>query len=156
MCVCVCFMSMEKSRSLPEYSSSYAGEFDCEDRGNSYNFNGPRARGEGFTPPTDPELKRKKRIAAYNMFTTEGKLKSTMRYSFKWIKNKFTDVRYGVWCTYICIICHVIFMFCHIISRVLRKNCAYRHVTWNRRWKHSTSSLGQKIWFLLNYHLSDL
>lgn len=87
---------MEKCRSLPQYSSSYYGEFDLDNRPNGYSFNGPSYKGEGFTPSCDPELKRKKRVAAYNMFTTEGKLKSTMRDSFKWIKNKFTDVRYSL------------------------------------------------------------
>lgn len=87
---------MDKSRSFPEYSSSYCGEFEPENRGNAYSFNGPNAKGEGFTPPSDPELKRRKRIAAYNMFTTERKPKSTMRERFKWIKNKFTDVRYNL------------------------------------------------------------
>lgn len=82
---------MEKSRSLPEYSSSYYGEFELDNRANAYSFNGPSSRGQGFTPPCDPEVKRKKRIAAYNMFTTERKLKSAMRESFKWIKNKFTS-----------------------------------------------------------------
>lgn len=79
---------MDKSRSFPEYSS--CGELESENRGNAYSFNGPNA-----TPPSDPELKRRKRIAAYNMFTTERKLKSTMRERLKWIKNKFTDVRYS-------------------------------------------------------------
>lgn len=79
---------MEKSRSLGDYSS------ELDNRENAYSFNGPSSKGEGFTPPCDPELKRKKRIAAYNMFTTQLKLKSTMRESFKWIKNKFTHVRY--------------------------------------------------------------
>ncbi|KAM7507927.1 hypothetical protein LguiA_018380 [Lonicera macranthoides] len=89
---------MEKSRSFPEYSSSYSGEFGFEDRSSttSYTFNGPSTKREGFASAVDPEFKRKKRIAAYNMFTTEGKLKSTVRDSFKWIKTKFTDVRYRV------------------------------------------------------------
>ncbi|CAL5332947.1 hypothetical protein ACSBR2_001057 [Camellia fascicularis] len=88
---------MEKSRSFPEYSCSYSGEFEFGDRSNSsYTFNGPSNKGEGFAPSNDPELKRKKRIASYNMFTTEGKLKSSLRDSFKWVKSKFTDTRYGL------------------------------------------------------------
>ncbi|KAL5714716.1 hypothetical protein ACHQM5_016639 [Ranunculus cassubicifolius] len=81
---------MEKSRSFPEYSSAHSGgEFGFEDRCNttsSYSFNGQ-------PKDSDPELKRKKRIAAYNVFTTEGKVKSTVRSSFKWIKTKFTEIR---------------------------------------------------------------
>ncbi|KAL4557701.1 hypothetical protein LXL04_035888 [Taraxacum kok-saghyz] len=79
---------MEKSRSFPEYSSSYRNSSGLKDGSRSYAFNGPIA--------IDGETKRKKRIAEYNMFTTGSKLKSTVRDSFKWIKNKFTDVRYGI------------------------------------------------------------
>ncbi|KAG6624194.1 hypothetical protein CIPAW_16G009100 [Carya illinoinensis] len=64
---------MEKSRSFPEYSSSYSGEFGFHDgeRAKSYNFNGPCEKGNGFAASCDPELKRKKRIASYNVFTLE-------------------------------------------------------------------------------------
>nr|XP_009764165.1 PREDICTED: uncharacterized protein LOC104215926 [Nicotiana sylvestris] len=84
---------MEKSRSYPQYSSSnYSGELQG-DQSNVYTFNGPTTK--GFAPANDPEIKRKKRIAAYNMFTTEGKVKATVRESFKWIKTKLTDIRYS-------------------------------------------------------------
>ena len=89
-------LGMEKSRSFPEYSSSYAGEFGFHDRSNSYSFNGPCNKGSGFATSNDPELKRKKRIASYNVFTMEGKLKTSVRSSFKWIKTKLSDIRYGV------------------------------------------------------------
>ena len=89
-------MGMEKSRSFPEYSSAYAGEFGFQDRSNSYSFNGPSNKGSGFTSSNDPELKRKKRIASYNVFTMEQKLKSSVRGSFKWVKSKLSDIRYGV------------------------------------------------------------
>lgn len=90
--------TMEKSRSFPQYSSSYSKEYGFQDGSTSYVFNGPTnsKNNQGFTASNDPELKRKKRIAAYNMFTTEGKLKATVRESFKWIKTKLTDVRYGL------------------------------------------------------------
>lgn len=89
---------MEKSRSFPEYSSAaYAGEFGFQDRSNSYSFNGPSNRkGNGFATSNDPELKRKKRIASYNVFTVEQKLKSSVRSSFKWVKSKLSDMRYGM------------------------------------------------------------
>lgn len=75
---------MEKSKSFPQYSSFFSGEFGFEDQSNSYNFNGPSQKGNGFATSSDPELKRKKRIASYNVFTVEGKLKSSARNSFKW------------------------------------------------------------------------
>ena len=89
-------MIMEKSKSLPQYSSSYSGEYGFRERSQSYNFNGPSQKGDGFATSTDPELKRKKRIASYNVFTMEGKLKSNVRSSLKWIKTKFTDIGFGV------------------------------------------------------------
>ncbi|KAI3762030.1 hypothetical protein L1987_52453 [Smallanthus sonchifolius] len=69
---------MEKRRS---FSSSHTNGFGYKDGpgSRSYAFNGPAA--------TDGEMKRKKRIAEYNMFTTGTKIKS----AFKWIKNKFAD-----------------------------------------------------------------
>lgn len=90
---------MEKSRSFPQYSSSYSGgEFRCMDEySNSYSFNGPSDKGPSSS---DPEIKRKKRVASYNFFTMEGKLKSSVRGSFKWIKTKVSEIRYGDWtCT---------------------------------------------------------
>lgn len=75
---------MEKSRSYPHYSS----KFGSDNQTDPYTFNGPSMN--------EPEMKRKKRIAAYNMFTTEGKLKASMRESFKWIKTKINGVRYNL------------------------------------------------------------
>ena len=86
---------MEKSKSFPEYSCSYS-EFGFRERSNSYSFNGPTEKESGFCAANDPELKRKKRIKAYNVLTAEGKLKTSVRNSIKWIKNKFSDIRYGV------------------------------------------------------------
>ncbi|XWS21810.1 hypothetical protein CRYUN_Cryun30bG0086900 [Craigia yunnanensis] len=87
---------MKKSMSFPEYSSSFFGEFVFENQSNSYNFNGPCSKSKGFAASNDPEHKRKKRIASYNVFTMEGKLKSSVRNNFKWIKSKFSDVHYGM------------------------------------------------------------
>ncbi|KAG5051145.1 hypothetical protein JHK87_003343 [Glycine soja] len=86
---------MEKNNSLPKYSSSYS-EFGFAERSNSYNFNGPIQKGSGFCAANDPELKRKKRIKAYNVFTVEEKLKTSVRNGFKWIKDKFGDIHSGV------------------------------------------------------------
>ncbi|KAL6010380.1 hypothetical protein ACLOJK_000811 [Asimina triloba] len=87
---------MEKSRSFPEYSYSRAG-FGFGEEPKSYSFNGPsnKSGSSGFASSSDPELKRKKRVASYNVLTVEGKLKSSVRSSFKWIKNKLTEIRHG-------------------------------------------------------------
>ncbi|KAL6873825.1 hypothetical protein ACP4OV_013907 [Aristida adscensionis] len=91
---------MEKCRSVPhEHSSAYdygwggGGGYDYEDvagggGGRSYSFNGPSAR-------EDPEAKRRRRVAAYNVFATQGRIKSTVRSSVKWLKSKLSDIRYG-------------------------------------------------------------
>lgn len=83
---------MEKSRSFPQYSLGVG----YEDQPGPYSFNGPSAKEQGFGASNDPEMKRKKRIASYNMFATEGKLKASMRGSFKWIKTKIDDIRYNL------------------------------------------------------------
>ncbi|KAK8581140.1 hypothetical protein V6N13_144183 [Hibiscus sabdariffa] len=43
----------------------------------------------------DPELQRKKRVAAYKVYAVEGKMKGSLRRSFRWIKNTCTQVVYG-------------------------------------------------------------
>ncbi|KZV25973.1 hypothetical protein F511_08918 [Dorcoceras hygrometricum] len=75
---------MEKNKSFPYYSPSAYAEAD-EDRVKSYSFNGP---------VDTPEVKRRRRVAEYNMYGVEGKVKSSLKSSFKWIKNKFTDSNY--------------------------------------------------------------
>lgn len=39
----------------------------------------------------DPELQRKKRVAGYKVYSVEGKMKGSLRKSFRWIK----DIVYG-------------------------------------------------------------
>ncbi|KAK9713304.1 hypothetical protein RND81_06G018300 [Saponaria officinalis] len=82
---------MEKSKSFPEYSSYVKARYAFEDRPNAYSFNGPNSNGDEFAHCGHPETKRKKRVASYNMYSMERKLKSSFQNSFKWIKSKFTD-----------------------------------------------------------------
>lgn len=156
---------MEKSKSFPQYSSFFSGEFGFEDQSNSYNFNGPSQKGNGFATSSDPELKRKKRIASYNVFTVEGKLKSSARNSFKWIKSKFSDARYGMWISitwkYIgfnfnsfmggSIFFFVLFSFCpplKITTSVMKSGCSGSslHGTYMHAMHHL---LGSIIWGVL-------
>ncbi|XWS76623.1 hypothetical protein CRYUN_Cryun01aG0192800 [Craigia yunnanensis] len=44
---------------------------------------------------TDPEMKRKKRIAKYKVYTVEGKVKSSLRKGLRWIKNKCSQIVHG-------------------------------------------------------------
>ncbi|OWM79857.1 uncharacterized protein LOC116210252 [Punica granatum] len=88
---------MEKSKSFAGYSSSYSEvRFGLEDRSKSYSFNGPSDGLDRLGPSGNPEHKRQQRVASYNMYAVEGKLKSSLRNSFKWIKSKFSDNFYDV------------------------------------------------------------
>ncbi|KAL5791904.1 hypothetical protein ACOSP7_000498 [Xanthoceras sorbifolium] len=44
---------------------------------------------------TDPEMKRKKRIAKYKVYTVEGKVKASLRKGLRWIKNKCSEIVHG-------------------------------------------------------------
>ncbi|GMN33394.1 hypothetical protein TIFTF001_004132 [Ficus carica] len=88
---------MDRSKSLPGHYSSLYGDarFGFEDRAKSYSFNGPSGLVEDELGSSEnPEMKRRKRVASYNMYAVEGKLKSSLRNSFKWIKSKFVDTYY--------------------------------------------------------------
>ncbi|KAJ4715491.1 DUF3511 domain protein [Melia azedarach] len=83
---------MEKSKSFSGYTTfSSDGRCGLEERSKSYSFNGPAGKTDVLASSGNPEIKRKQRVAAYNMYTMEGKLKTSLRNSFKWIKNKFSD-----------------------------------------------------------------
>ncbi|KAE8658051.1 hypothetical protein F3Y22_tig00116975pilonHSYRG00134 [Hibiscus syriacus] len=44
-----------------------------------------------------PEFQRKKRVASYKMYSVEGKVEGSLRRSFRWLKDKYTQVVYGWW-----------------------------------------------------------
>ncbi|PIN02087.1 hypothetical protein CDL12_25404 [Handroanthus impetiginosus] len=45
----------------------------------------------------DPEFQRKRRVASYKVYSVEGKVKGSIRKSFRWLKNRYTQVLYGWW-----------------------------------------------------------
>ncbi|KAI4337155.1 hypothetical protein L6164_015603 [Bauhinia variegata] len=45
----------------------------------------------------DPEFQRKKRVASYKMYSVEGKVKGSLRKSFRWLKDRYYQVVYGWW-----------------------------------------------------------
>lgn len=45
----------------------------------------------------DPELQRKKRVASYKVYAVEGKMKGSVKKSFRWIKSTCANVVYGSW-----------------------------------------------------------
>ncbi|TKY73885.1 hypothetical protein E2542_SST02642 [Spatholobus suberectus] len=87
---------MEKCKSFSAYRSGYYHDVRAgfEDRSKSYSFNGPSTKRDVLATNGNPEVKRRKRVASYNMYTMEAKLKSSLRSSFKWIKNKLVDDYY--------------------------------------------------------------
>ncbi|KAH7520752.1 hypothetical protein FEM48_Zijuj08G0178800 [Ziziphus jujuba var. spinosa] len=68
---------MERSKSFSGYYTPYEeARFGFENRSKSYSFNGPSSCSkEDGLYGTNPELKRRKRVAAYNMYTTEEEIK---------------------------------------------------------------------------------
>ncbi|XP_076883543.1 uncharacterized protein LOC143532361 [Bidens hawaiensis] len=45
---------------------------------------------------SDPESKRKKRIAKYKVYTIEGRVKASFRNGIRWIKSKCSDFIHGI------------------------------------------------------------
>lgn len=43
----------------------------------------------------DPEMKRRKRIAKYKVYTVEGRVKASIRNGLRWIKNKCSEIIHG-------------------------------------------------------------
>ncbi|KAK6120402.1 hypothetical protein DH2020_045882 [Rehmannia glutinosa] len=91
------------------YSASYAssttaaqnnGHMDIvvADSGEQWKFkkgkstNGVDSRNWSFN---DPELQRKKRVASYKVYTVEGKMKGSIKKSFRWLKERYTKMVYG-------------------------------------------------------------
>uniref|UniRef100_A0A7N1A173 Uncharacterized protein n=1 Tax=Kalanchoe fedtschenkoi TaxID=63787 RepID=A0A7N1A173_KALFE len=84
-----------RSKSVPDssrYSRAEFGQLDDDDGAKAYSFNGKADCGR---LGSNPEEKRRKRVATYNMIGVEGKVKTCFRNSFKWIKNKFSDSAYN-------------------------------------------------------------
>lgn len=43
----------------------------------------------------DPDMERKRRVAAYKAYAMEGKVKGSFRKSFKWVKDRYLHLVYG-------------------------------------------------------------
>uniref|UniRef100_A0A0E0KCP1 DUF3511 domain-containing protein n=1 Tax=Oryza punctata TaxID=4537 RepID=A0A0E0KCP1_ORYPU len=44
---------------------------------------------------SDPEMKRRRRVASYKAYSVEGKVKSSLRRGFRWIKAKCSELIHG-------------------------------------------------------------
>ncbi|EEF46093.1 uncharacterized protein LOC8274549 [Ricinus communis] len=93
------------SYELRSYSASYA---QSQMANNNFTTNtrdfklktGKNASGSSSSKSwsfTDPEFQRKKRVASYKMYSVEGKVKGSFRRSFRWLKDRYTQVVYGWW-----------------------------------------------------------
>ncbi|PWA65281.1 hypothetical protein CTI12_AA335750 [Artemisia annua] len=58
----------------------------------SKSTNGSMTKAWSFS---DPELQRKKRVASYKAYTVEGKVKGSFKKSFRWIKDKYSQMGVG-------------------------------------------------------------
>ncbi|TKY61735.1 ATP-dependent DNA helicase Q 1 [Spatholobus suberectus] len=79
----------------------YGGERRMEVvSGKSHGWSGTRSpdSAQGSEKPrrfSDPEAKRKKRIAKYKVYGVEGKVKATLRKGLRWIKKKCSQIAHG-------------------------------------------------------------
>ncbi|KAL6339671.1 hypothetical protein AAG906_034756 [Vitis piasezkii] len=61
-------------------------------RGESVNHGSSAAKPWDFG---DPDMRRRKRIAKYKVYTVEGKVKSSLRKGLRWFKNKCHEIIHG-------------------------------------------------------------
>lgn len=82
--------SVNSSYTQPNFYNNFDGQF-------SYDFDRKLKRAKTTSGSSslskvwcfsDPEYKRKKRVAGYRALTLEGKVKGSFRKSFKWLKDK--------------------------------------------------------------------
>ncbi|XP_052186976.1 uncharacterized protein LOC127797855 [Diospyros lotus] len=52
----------------------------------------PATKPWGFN---DPEMKRRRRIARYKVYSVEGRVKACVRKGLRWIKNKCSEIVHG-------------------------------------------------------------
>ncbi|KAK4407925.1 hypothetical protein Sango_0373500 [Sesamum angolense] len=53
----------------------------------------PGGKAWGFS--IDPEMKRRKRIARYKVYSVEGRVKASIRNGLRWFKNKCSELIHG-------------------------------------------------------------
>ncbi|XP_010519843.1 PREDICTED: uncharacterized protein LOC104799158 [Tarenaya hassleriana] len=83
------------SRDFRSYSASYGQTQMDNPNPNPNDFE--MKKGKSFSGSkswrlSDPEFGRKKRVAGYKMYTAEGKVRGSLRNSFRWIKRRCSQV----------------------------------------------------------------
>ncbi|XP_074568518.1 uncharacterized protein LOC141825045 [Curcuma longa] len=46
---------------------------------------------------SDPDFQRRKRVAGYKAYAVEGRMKGSLRRSFRWLKDRYNKILYGWW-----------------------------------------------------------
>eukprot|EP00250_Pteridium_aquilinum_P006681 c16547_g1_i1 orf=314-640(+) len=94
--------SFKKSKSVG-FSSSHCQIIPYSDAPMEYttdfNSKAPRvalSRSTSVWSLGDPDGKRQRRIVSYKVYTAEGKVKSSLNRSLRWVKNKYIELRYGL------------------------------------------------------------
>ncbi|KAJ4839920.1 hypothetical protein Tsubulata_040984 [Turnera subulata] len=93
------------SYELRSYSTSYAQTQMAHYNNGITNKDFKLKKGKGASGSSsskgwnfgDPEFQRKKRVASYKMYSVEGKVKGSFRRSFRWLKDRYSQVVYGWW-----------------------------------------------------------
>ncbi|KAH0453293.1 hypothetical protein IEQ34_017617 [Dendrobium chrysotoxum] len=83
------------SYDLRSYSTSHASSFPNKEMKLKKEKRFSSFKGGGWL--NDPEFQRKKRVAGYKAYSVEGKVKGSFRKSFRWLKERYTQVMYGWW-----------------------------------------------------------
>ncbi|KAH7686465.1 hypothetical protein IHE45_04G106600 [Dioscorea alata] len=81
-------MKLKKGKSMSASSSSSSYSHSSSSSGPVTKF--------GWSI-NDPEMQRKKRVAGYKVYGMEGKMKGSLRKSFRWLKDRYSQVVYGWW-----------------------------------------------------------
>ncbi|RRT85430.1 hypothetical protein B296_00003337 [Ensete ventricosum] len=94
--------SLSGPHDLRWYSASYASSHSSNQAPKEVKLKkGKSASGSSSSRSgwslSDPELQRKKRVAGYKAYAVEGKMKGSLRKSFRWLKDRCTQVAYGWW-----------------------------------------------------------
>ncbi|CAL5204867.1 unnamed protein product [Lathyrus oleraceus] len=84
-----------KPYDLRSYSSSYVQTSKDLKLKKGKSFSSGSSFSKSLSFVNDPEIQRKKRVASYKMYSVEGKVKGSFRKSFRWLKNKYSEVVYG-------------------------------------------------------------
>lgn len=80
------------------YSANYANSVQPNQLGKEIKMKKSKSSFESSSKTwsfNDPELQRKKRVASYKVYAVEGKMKGSLRKSFRWIKDTYTQAVYG-------------------------------------------------------------